>query len=166
MCSLWVGRSQDQPMAQRVKDAGESEGRAVMAWIRVQDLPGAKTSRLPAGVSSRGNRINNFYMGKQMTAGLGLAGAPTSGNAWLPPGRYREVGAVMCWRVSLSRRAFEMLEPTALKGARWVLRGGSGSNATSLPDQPTPPLRHFGPEKILDVQPILPRKWVVLRWRG
>jgi hypothetical protein len=27
-----------------------------------------------------------------------------------------------------------MLEPTALKGARWVLRGGSGSNATSLPD--------------------------------
>lgn len=28
-----------------------------------------------------------------------------------------------------------MLKPTALKGARWVLRGGSGSNATSLPDQ-------------------------------
>jgi hypothetical protein len=59
------------------------------------------------------------------------------------PGRYRVVGAVRCWRVSLSRRAFEVLEPTALKGARWVLRGGSGSNATSLPDQPTPPLRPF-----------------------
>jgi hypothetical protein len=27
-----------------------------------------------------------------------------------------------------------MLEPTALKGARWVLRGESGSHATSLPD--------------------------------
>jgi hypothetical protein len=24
-------------------------------------------------------------MGKQMTAGVGLAGAPISGNAWLPP---------------------------------------------------------------------------------
>jgi hypothetical protein len=30
---------------------------------------------------------------------------------------------------------------------------------------PTPPLRHFGPEKVLVVQPVLPRK-VVLRWRG
>jgi hypothetical protein len=28
-----------------------------------------------------------------------------------------------------------MLEPTALKGARWVLRGGGGSNATPLPDR-------------------------------
>jgi hypothetical protein len=50
------------------------------------------------------------------------------------PGRYREVSAAMCWRVSLSRRAFEMLEPIAVKVARWVLRGGSGSNATFLPD--------------------------------
>jgi site-specific recombinase XerD len=32
--------------------------------------------------------------------------------------------------------------------------------------QPTPPLRHFGPEKVLVIQPVLPRKWVVLRWRG
>jgi hypothetical protein len=57
-------------MAQRVKDAGGSEGDAVMASIRVQNSPGVKTSRLPAGVSSRGNRINNFHMGKQMMAGL------------------------------------------------------------------------------------------------
>jgi hypothetical protein len=28
--------------------------------------------------------------------------------------------------------------------------------------QPTPLLRHFGPEKILVVQPVLPRTWVVL----
>jgi hypothetical protein len=27
-----------------------------------------------------------------------------------------------------------MLEPTALKGARWVLRGGGGGNASFLPD--------------------------------
>ena len=30
-----------------------------------------------------------------------------------------------------------MLELIALKGARWVLRGGGGSNVTSLPDKPT-----------------------------
>jgi hypothetical protein len=30
-----------------------------------------------------------------------------------------------------------MLEPIAVKVARWVPRGGSGSNATSLPDKPT-----------------------------
>ena len=72
MRSLWVGRSQDPPMAQWVKDAGESEGDAVMASIRVQDLPGVKTSRLPAGVLSRENRINNLHMGKQMMAGYTL----------------------------------------------------------------------------------------------
>lgn len=31
-----------------------------------------------------------------------------------------------------------MLEPIAVKVARWVPRGGSGSNVTSLPDQATP----------------------------
>jgi len=56
-------------MVQRVKDAGRSEGEAVMASIRVQKLPGVKTSRLPAGVSSRGNWRNNLYLRKQMTAG-------------------------------------------------------------------------------------------------
>jgi hypothetical protein len=71
-------------MAQRVKDAGGSEGEAVMASIWVQNLPSVKTSRLPAGVSSRGDRINNLYMGKQMTAGY-PAGAPINGNVWLLP---------------------------------------------------------------------------------
>lgn len=32
------------------------------------------------------------------------------------------------------QRAFERLEPCAVKVARTVLRGGSGSNVTSLPD--------------------------------
>jgi len=54
------------------------------------------------------------------------------------PGRYREVSAGMGWRVSLSRSAFEMLERYAMKVARTVLRGGSGSNVTSLPDHPVP----------------------------
>ena len=61
-----------KPIEQRVKDAGESEGDAVMVSIRVQNLPGVKTSRLPAGVLLRENRINNFHMGKQMTAGYNL----------------------------------------------------------------------------------------------
>jgi hypothetical protein len=104
LCSLWVGRSQDPPMAQRVQDAGGSEGGAVIASIRVQNLPGVQTSRLPAGVSSRGNRRNNAEMG---------------------------------WRVSPSGSAFEMLERYAVKVARTVLRGGSGSNATPLPDHRT-----------------------------
>jgi len=56
-------------MEQRVKDAGGSEGDAVMASIRVVTLLGVKTSRLPAGVSSRGNRRNIFHMEKQMMAG-------------------------------------------------------------------------------------------------
>ena len=51
------------------------------------------------------------------------------------PGRYREVSAEMGWRVSPSRNAFEMLERYAMKVARTVLRGGSDSNATPLPDQ-------------------------------
>jgi hypothetical protein len=59
-----------------------------------------------------------------------------------------------------------MLERYAVKVARTVLRGAEGGNTSRLPDQPTPPLRHFGPEKVLDVQPVLPRKLVVLRWRG
>ena len=37
-------------------------------------------------------------------------------------------------RVSLSKSALEMLEPIALKGARWVLRRGGGGNASSLSD--------------------------------
>jgi hypothetical protein len=56
---------------------------------------------------------------------------------WVAPGQYREVSAGMSWRVSLLRSAFEMLERYAMKVARTVLRGGSGSNATSLPDHPT-----------------------------
>jgi hypothetical protein len=32
------------------------------------------------------------------------------------------------------KRAFERLEPCAIKVARTVLRGGDGSNAISLPD--------------------------------
>jgi hypothetical protein len=59
-----------------------------------------------------------------------------SGNVWLLPGRYREVSTGMRWRVSPSRSAFEMLERYAVKAARTVLRGGSDSNATPLPDHP------------------------------
>ena len=46
------------------KDAGESEGRAVMTRIRVHAmycyLPGVKTSQLPAGLSPQ-ERLTNRY---------------------------------------------------------------------------------------------------------
>jgi hypothetical protein len=63
-------------MVQWVKDAGGSKGDVVMASIRVQNLPDVKMSRLPAGVLSRGNRTNNFHMGKQMMAGYYLLVRP------------------------------------------------------------------------------------------
>ena len=44
----------------------------------------------------------------------------------------------MGWRVSLSKSAFKMLERYAVKVARTVLRGGSGSNAIPLPDHADP----------------------------
>jgi len=47
-----------------------------MVSIRVQNLPGVKTSRLPAGVLLRENQINNFYMGRQMMAGYNLLVRP------------------------------------------------------------------------------------------
>jgi len=72
-------------MAQWVKDAGGSEGGAVMALIRVQYLPGVKTSRLPAGVSSRENRRNNFDLGRQMMAGYILLVRPDTETCRCPP---------------------------------------------------------------------------------
>ena len=75
--------------------------------------------RLPAGVSTRGNRTNNFHMGKQMAAGT-TCWCAHKRKRLVAPGRYCEVSAAMRWRVSLSRRAFEMLEPIAVKVARWV----------------------------------------------
>ena len=68
-----------------VKEVGKSEGRIVTIWIEVQTLPHTKVGRLPTGVSSREFWTNNVYVGKQMTAEISLAGAPTSGNASLPP---------------------------------------------------------------------------------
>ena len=43
------------------------------------------------------------------------------------------------------KRAFERLEPRAVKVACAVLRGLGGSNAPGLPDQPTGPI---GPRSI------------------
>ncbi len=40
-------------MAMQVKDAGEREGRAVMAWIGVERCSDPKGCRLPAGVTGR-----------------------------------------------------------------------------------------------------------------
>jgi len=57
-----------------------------MRGIGVQTLPypkGALTSK--PGVSSRESWSNHLKAGKQMTAGIVLAGAPANGNVgWLP----------------------------------------------------------------------------------
>ncbi len=115
---------------------GKSEGRFVMKQIAVQDLPHLKRGKLPTGVSSREKWTNDLDMGKQMTADFGLAGAPISRNAWLLS-QIIVKSVQLYWWVSPSRKAFEMLEPIALKGARWVLRGGGGGNASFLPDRLT-----------------------------
>jgi hypothetical protein len=54
-------KPQGEPMGVRVKDAGESECHAVIAWIRIETVYGAATSsdpkggRLPAGIPLRDN---------------------------------------------------------------------------------------------------------------
>ena len=73
-------------------------------------------------------------MGKQMTAGY-TCWCTHKRKRLVAPGRYREVSVGTCWRGSPSRSAFKMLERYAVKVARTVLRGGSGSNVTPLPDQ-------------------------------
>ncbi len=71
-----------------------------------------------------------------MTAGYGLAGAPSSGVIHIvAPSVYREV--VIMWYDYHSgsyQRAFEWLERSDAKVSRAVLRGLGGSNAPWLPD--------------------------------
>jgi 8-oxo-dGTP pyrophosphatase MutT (NUDIX family) len=74
----------------------------------------------------------------------------------------------------------ELLEETGYTGSFHYAFVGVQRSAEKRPDdqhrwwlyvsryrvQPTPPLRHFGPEKALVVQPVLPRQVVVLWRRG
>ena len=70
-----------------------------------------------------------------MTAGIVLAGAPSSGaiHAAAPSG-YREVVIEVTYRSGSYQGAFERLEPDDAKVSSPVLRGGSGGNAASPPD--------------------------------
>lgn len=79
--------------------------------------------------------MKQLYLGKQRMAGFTLLVRPETETLRCP-----SVGIVKSatsWRVSPSRSAFEMLERYAMKVARTVLRGGSDSNATPLPDHRT-----------------------------
>lgn len=72
-----------------------------------------------------------------MTAGYGLAGAPSSGAIHaVAPGVYREVtaGDNACWSASY-QGAFERLERSDAKVSRAVLRGPGASNGPWLPDR-------------------------------
>jgi len=77
-------------MGLRVKDGGESESLPVMGRIGVEpgndavravdglDYPTRKRADFQTGRSSRESLANHFQEGKQMTAGIVLAGAPSS----------------------------------------------------------------------------------------
>ena len=72
-----------------------------------------------------------------MTAGIVLAGAPSSGAVHaVAPSVYREVvtGSNAC-RSASYHGAFERLEPDDGKLSSPVLRGRGGGNAALLPDQ-------------------------------
>jgi len=70
-----------------------------------------------------------------MTAGIVLAGAPSSGaiHAAAPSG-YREVVIEVIYRSGSYQGAFERLEPDDAKVSRPVPRGLGGSNAPWLPN--------------------------------
>ncbi|MCP4541933.1 MAG: hypothetical protein GY832_32795 [Chloroflexi bacterium] len=93
---------------------------------------------------------NHFQEGKQMTAGYGLAGAPSSRVIYMvAPSVYREV-VMMCYDyLSGSYRwAFEWLERSDAKVSRAVLRGLGASNGPWLPDRLTP-IHTYLQERIL-----------------
>jgi hypothetical protein len=72
-----------------------------------------------------------------MTAGYGLAGAPSSGMIHtVAPGEYREVtaGANVCCSASY-QGAFERIERSDAKVSQAVLRGRGGGNGALLPNQ-------------------------------
>jgi len=71
-------------MGLRVRDAGGSEGRAVMVRIGVQTLLHAKAGQLPAGLSSREN-----LSAKQKQEFVDMTGALTTPGASLRSLRYR-----------------------------------------------------------------------------
>ena len=56
------GEPQGELTGKWVEEVGKSECCSVMEWIRVQDLPGTKVSRLPTGVGSRETSVRrNLY---------------------------------------------------------------------------------------------------------
>src|SRR5690242_5802801 len=61
-------RPQGRPIAMRVRDEGESEGRAVIARIGVATSLYAKAGRLPSGLSSRNSLAKTTQGARQMTA--------------------------------------------------------------------------------------------------
>ena len=121
-------------MRQRVQEAGGSEGDAVMVSIRVGITRRENEPTSSWCLVTRRPR-KQLYLGKQRMAGFTLLVRPETETLRCP--WVGIVKSATSWRVSLSRSAFEMLERYAMKVARTVLRGGSDSNATPLPDHLT-----------------------------
>ena len=120
------------------QDAGRSECRPVVGRIQVRNLPGAKASRRPAGVSLQ-DRLENRLEGEsrkkaRIRSELARPHSPESGDLSAAnqncKGCSRSANVeivIKSNRVDLSS-AFERLEPGAVKVARRVLRGAGAGN--------------------------------------
>lgn len=114
------------------QDAGRSECRSVMDRIRVRDLLGAKASPRPAGIPSRDHLENRPHGGMAMDdLAQAMVGAPPRSPRavrWL---QVRIAKAVQEPTLNIRvepNSAFGMLERSAVKVARSVLRGAGVGN--------------------------------------
>ncbi len=91
-----------------------------------------KRADFGVGLFGREQMTNLLQVGKQEKAVVTLASAPTTVSAGV------DIIACIVQSVVVAdafcQRAFERLEPCAVKVARTVLRRGSGSNITLLSD--------------------------------
>ncbi len=119
-------------MQLQVWDNRKSECFAVMAKIRIETLSGVKTGRLRCWSFSTRKVIGLVYGRKQNESNgnisLCASGCESSNKRFLTIVESVVVAGAFC------QRAFERLEPCAVKVASTVLRGERRSNTLLLPD--------------------------------
>jgi len=115
----------------RAWDNRKSKCRFVMKRIRVEIHSARKRADFGVGLFGREQMTNPLQEGKQVWAVVTLASAPST-----VPGVDIMVSIVQAVVVAAAfcQRAFERLEPCAVKVARTVLRRRSGSNVALLSD--------------------------------
>src|SRR5262249_10772143 len=120
---------------------GASEGRPVIDRIGVGTSPRPKGSRLPSGVDARERTANRRWAAKQncrrgckgpCPCGCHHPGTSGDGSVRVP---CRGIPTPMGFAAGCKKCVGSCLSRMHRKGARPVLRGGGGGDATSLPDQ-------------------------------